>query len=151
MSEPEMTDARPGVERQDTPREAPLKQPLAQDGEAPAAGPLGALRRHPIRVGVGLIVVVAACAAQAAVDLASAQILQAQGSVAIASAQIYEQSATIEEIGRTVVEAQAALDFSMQENARYISGSRRKRRWHDAARGAIDLRSGIETSGAVGR
>ena len=178
MSEPEMTDARPGVERQDTPREAPLKQPLAQDGEAPAAGPLGALRRHPIRVGVGLIVVVAAGAAgalwylharnyestddafvdgrpiyvdlqdsgviddvpvtdnqivetgdllaridaryyQAAVDLASAQILQAQASVAIASAQIYEQSATIEEIGRTVVEAQAALDFSMQENARY--------------------------------
>jgi membrane fusion protein (multidrug efflux system) len=172
-----MTDARPGEESQVTPREAPSQHP-AGDGEAPATGPLGALRRHPIWVGVGLIVVVAACAAgalwylharnyqstddafidgrpiyidlqdsgvieevpvtdnqivksgdllvridardyQAAVELANAQILQAQAGVAIATAQIYEQSATIDQVGRAVIEARAALDFSKQENARF--------------------------------
>jgi membrane fusion protein (multidrug efflux system) len=56
---------------------------------------------------------------QAAVDLAAAQILQAEAGVASVTAQIYEQTATISEVGRTVVEAQAALDFSKQENTRY--------------------------------
>jgi multidrug resistance efflux pump len=42
-----------------------------------------------------------------------------QASVAIVIAQIFEQSATIEQIGRTVIEAQAALDFLMQQNARF--------------------------------
>ena len=35
------------------------------------------------------------------------------------SAQIYEQAANVEQVGRAVVEAQAAFDFSMQENIRY--------------------------------
>ncbi len=56
---------------------------------------------------------------QAAVDLAAAQILQAEAGVAGVRAQIYEQVATTSEVGRTVVEAQAALDFSKQENTRY--------------------------------
>jgi membrane fusion protein (multidrug efflux system) len=56
---------------------------------------------------------------QAAVDLAQAQILEAEASVANVSAQIYAQSSNIGQTGRTVVEAQAALDFSKQENARY--------------------------------
>jgi membrane fusion protein (multidrug efflux system) len=56
---------------------------------------------------------------QAAVDLAAAQMLQAEAGVASVRAQMYEQVATISEVGRTVVEAQAALDFSKQENTRY--------------------------------
>ena len=56
---------------------------------------------------------------QAAVELAAAQIVQAEAGVATLSAQIYEQAANVEEVGRTVTEAQAALDFSNQENVRY--------------------------------
>ncbi len=56
---------------------------------------------------------------QAAVDLATAQIEEATAGVANVSAQIYEQAATIEQVGRTGVEAKAALDFSTQENTRY--------------------------------
>jgi membrane fusion protein (multidrug efflux system) len=56
---------------------------------------------------------------QAAVELAQAQIVQAEAGVTTLSAQIYEQAANVEQVGRAVVEAQAALDFSMQENIRY--------------------------------
>jgi len=56
---------------------------------------------------------------QAAVDLANAQILQAEAGVAGISAEIFEQAATIDQAGRTVTEARAALDFSLEENARY--------------------------------
>ena len=56
---------------------------------------------------------------RAAVELARAQIVQAEAEVATLSAQIYEQAANVERVGRTVIEAQAALDFSKQENIRY--------------------------------
>jgi len=56
---------------------------------------------------------------QAAVALAQAQIATAEAAVANARAQIFEQAATIQQVGRASVEAQAALDFSKQENTRY--------------------------------
>jgi membrane fusion protein (multidrug efflux system) len=56
---------------------------------------------------------------RAAVELARAQIVQAEAGVATLNAQIYEQAANVEQVGRTVTEAQAALEFSKQENARY--------------------------------
>ncbi len=45
--------------------------------------------------------------------------MEAEASVADVRAQIYQQSSNIGQTGRTVVEAQAALDFSKLENARY--------------------------------
>lgn len=56
---------------------------------------------------------------QAAVDTAQAQIEQATAAVANANALIYEQAANIEQVRRQVTEAQAALDFSREENTRY--------------------------------
>lgn len=56
---------------------------------------------------------------QAAVDLAQAKIGQAEAGVAGLSAQIYAQAANIGQTGRTVIESQAALDFSKQQNVRY--------------------------------
>jgi membrane fusion protein (multidrug efflux system) len=175
MSEPQVTDA---PRRDETRQDASLKQSPAPEIGEPPAGVLGVLRRHPVRVGIGLIAVIAAFVTatlwylharhyestddafvdgrpiyidlqvsgviedvpvadnqivktgdllvridardyQAAVDLAQAQILEAEASVADVSAQIYEQASNIGQTGRTVIEAQAALDFSKQENARY--------------------------------
>ena len=165
-------------ETRDPPGEAPAELTVEKPRGTLLPGALGAVRRNPIKAGVGAIAVVAALAAgvvwylhardyessddafvdgrpvyvelqvsgvieaapvtdnqivkagdllvridardyQAAVDLAAAQILQAEAGVASVSAQIYEQAATISEVGRAVVETQAALDFSKQENTRY--------------------------------
>ena len=55
---------------------------------------------------------------QAAVDLAQAKIGQAEAGVASLNAQIYAQAANIGQTGRTVIETQAARDFSKQQDVR---------------------------------
>jgi membrane fusion protein (multidrug efflux system) len=177
MPEQQMTDVRSREEDHDLPQDAALRESPAQAGEAPW-DPRGALRRHPIAAGVGLIAVAAVILAaalwilharhyestddafvdvrpiyidlqvsgvieevpvtdnriveagdllvridardyQAAVDLAQAQIGQAEALAASLSAQIYAQGANIGQTGRTIVQTQAVLDFSKEEDARY--------------------------------
>ena len=153
MSEPQMTDALTHDETHDVPQDASLKQSPTQEVGEPAAGVLGALRRHPIRAGIGLIALVAAFVTAALwylharhyestddafidgrpiyVDLQVSGVIEdvpvtdnqivKTGDLLVRNvrAQIYQQSSNIGQSGRTVVEAQAALDFSKQENARY--------------------------------